>query len=90
MMSINLALTGAVILAALTISLFFLKFWKTTHDRFFLFFSAAFFLDAISRIILAVIDNNEFAPFVYILRLLMFAIILIAVADKNRIKIPKN
>lgn len=28
---------GAVAMASLTIALFFLRFWKTTHDRFFLF-----------------------------------------------------
>lgn len=38
-MFVNNILAGAIIMASFTIALFFLRFWKSTHDRFFSFFS---------------------------------------------------
>jgi len=38
----NQLLLGAIAMACLTISLFFLRFWQKSRDRFFLFFAASF------------------------------------------------
>lgn len=82
----NQVLLGAIAMASVTIGLFFLRFWKKTHDRFFLFFAVAFSIEGINRAILGLTrDPNEAEPFFYLVRLLSFIIILIAIIDKNRI-----
>lgn len=81
----NTMLLGANAMAALVASLFFLRFWRDTHDRFFLFFAIAFFLDVINRVALALATiPKETEPFFYLARLLSFIIILAAIVDKNR------
>ncbi|HEY7219678.1 MAG TPA: DUF5985 family protein [Candidatus Binatia bacterium] len=92
----NLALLGAIAMASLVAGLFFLRFWKDTKDRFFLFFSVSFFVEGLNRFALAMThDPNEDRPFVYFVRFLSFLLILIAIADKNwskksRDKTPKR
>ncbi len=76
---------GAICMASLTIALFFLNFWRRTGDRFFLAFSGAFLLLMVERIILFTIGTaHEFAPYVYVVRLLAFVLIIAAIVDKNR------
>lgn len=78
-------LSGALCMASLTIALFFLKFWRRTGDRFFLAFSGAFLLFMLERIILFSIGaSHEFAPYVYVVRLLAFVLIIAAIVEKNR------
>lgn len=83
----NLMLLGAIAMASLTISLFFLRFWKVTRDRFFLFFATSFFIEGINRILLGLGNYTaETEPYSYFVRFLSFVIILIAIIDKNRKK----
>jgi hypothetical protein len=83
----NLMLLGAIAMASLTISLFFLRFWKVTGDRFFLFFATSFFIEGINRIILGLVNySTETEPYIYFVRFLSFVLILIAIVDKNRKK----
>lgn len=87
MMESNLAavLSGAVAMASFAATLFFLKFWRQTSDVFFLLFGLAFAIDAISRAILGLTHvSNELEPAFYGLRLAMFALIIAAIATKNR------
>ena len=92
----NLALIGAIAMACLTAGLFFLRFWKDTKDRFFLFFAISFLVEGLNRFALAITGNpNEDQPFFYFVRFLSFLVILIAIADKNwsrksRGKAPKH
>ncbi len=82
----NQLLLGAIAMASLTIGLFFLRFWKKTHDRFFLFFAVAFTLEGINRALLGLNhSSNENEPIFYLVRLLSFILILIAIVDKNRL-----
>jgi uncharacterized membrane protein HdeD (DUF308 family) len=81
----NQLLLGAIAMASFTIGLFFLRFWKKTRDRFFLFFAVAFALEGLNRAMLGLFhtsDENE--PIFYLVRLLSFVLILIAIIDKNR------
>ncbi len=81
----NTLILGAVAMASLVAALFFLRFWWKGRDRFFLLFSIAFALDAVSRVTLglhALSDEEE--PLFYLLRLVTFALIIVAVVDKNR------
>jgi uncharacterized membrane protein len=66
-------------------ALFFLRFWVSSRDRLFAMFSAAFAILAVQRVALAatrtvIEDQSAF----YLLRLLAFIIILVAIVDKNR------
>jgi hypothetical protein len=81
----NQVLLGAIAMACLTISLFFLRFWRKTRDRFFLFFAASFCLEGVNRAVLGLVSiPSEVEPFFYIIRLIAFLLILIAIIDKNR------
>lgn len=76
---------GAIAMASLVISLFFLRFWKTTRDRFFLFFAASFLLEAINRVLTGIsVLQNEESPVYYLIRLLAYSLIIIAIVDKNK------
>ena len=85
-------LLGAIAMVNLTIGLFFLRFWKKTRDRFFLFFAVAFGVEGLNRILLGVTHgSNENEPIFYVVRLISFVLILIAIVDKNRLsKTSKN
>jgi uncharacterized membrane protein HdeD (DUF308 family) len=81
----NQLLLGAIAMGNLIIGLFFLRFWKKTRDRFFLFFAVAFGLEGINRVLLGLnYDINENEPLFYLVRLLSFLLILVAIIDKNR------
>jgi hypothetical protein len=84
-MLLNQFLNGAAMMSLLVIACFLLRFWKRTRDRLFLFFSAAFMILMIERIVRAVmLVETEWAPFVYTIRLAGFVMIIAAVVDKNR------
>lgn len=83
----NSLLFGAIAMASFIAALHFLRFWKHTHDRFFLLFSLAFTIDAIGRVVLGLsFLSADDEPLVYLSRLLMFGLILAAIFDKNRNK----
>ncbi|MGH8479983.1 MAG: DUF5985 family protein [Gammaproteobacteria bacterium] len=85
MEAIDSLILGAIAMASLTAALFFLRFWKQTGDRFFLLFAVAFSLDALSRAVLGLTEIwREQEPFFYLIRLFSFALILVAIIDKNR------
>jgi hypothetical protein len=85
----NAVLLGAVAMASFVAASFFLRFWRQTADRFFLLFAVAFGLDAVTRLILGVSPpSSEAEPLVYLARLATFALIVIAIADKNRARRP--
>ena len=82
----NQLMLGAIAMANLIIGLFFLRFWKKTRDRFFLFFAVAFVLEGINRVLLGLSQgSNENEPIFYLVRLLSYVLILIAIVDKNRL-----
>lgn len=90
MNSINLLLLGAIAMSELTAALFFLRFWSRTRDRLFALFSIAFLIDAIDRIILATYWQSDTDNAIYfLLRVVSYGTIVIAVVDKNWKKTPK-
>ena len=83
--AMDLLLLGAIAMASITVGLFFLRFWKNTGDRFFLFFSMSFLLEGLNRAALGLSRNpNEGEPFFYFVRFLSYVLILIAIVNKNR------
>jgi alpha-D-ribose 1-methylphosphonate 5-triphosphate synthase subunit PhnI len=80
-------LAGAVTLGFFVAAAFFLRFWRRTHDRLFLAFAAAFALLALNQALSAFLSaGDELAPYAYVLRVLGFVLILLAIVDKNWIR----
>lgn len=78
-------LLGAIAMACFIATLFFLRFWKSTKDRFFLFFAISFAAEGLVRLIQGIAEHgSEQSPFIYLIRLFGFAMILFAIYDKNR------
>ena len=78
-------LWGALTMACAIAGLFFLRFWRTTRDRLFLFFALAFWTLGASWCSLALAHPSaETQHHQYAIRLVAFVLILIAVIDKNR------
>jgi hypothetical protein len=77
-------LAGAVTLAYFISGLYFLRFWRKTHDRLFLSFALAFWLLAANQAIVSLLGMaDERSGYAYILRVLGFVLILFAIVDKN-------
>lgn len=69
----------------LVAALHFLKFWRRTGDRLFAFFAATFALLFVQRVALALAtDLIADTAWYYVIRLIAFALIVVAVIDKNR------
>lgn len=76
---------GALFAGYAVAGLFFLRFWVASRDRLFAMFAAAFGILALQRIALALTRTVvEDQSALYLLRLLAFIIILVAIVDKNR------
>lgn len=79
----NDILTGAITMASLVIALFFLRFWRNTGDRFFLYFSLSFLIEGLHRLYSALNNDVEDTPLHYLIRLLAYGLILWAILEKN-------
>ena len=78
-------LSGMKVMAALVIGLYFLKFWRQTHDRLFAYFSAGFGLFAVNVFLLALNDRaSEARPYIFLFRLAGFLLIIVGIIAKNR------
>lgn len=78
-------LEGGIVVATLASGLFFFRFWRHTHDRFFLYFAGSFWLEGVNRIALAVLPHaSEQEPLFYLVRLIAYGLIILAIWQKNR------
>lgn len=76
---------GLLTALSFTACLFFVRYWRTARDRFFLFFAVAFFALGLNwALLVGRSPRGEYAPYFYLLRLLAFVLILAAIVDKNR------
>ena len=78
-------LYGAVVMGFAVASLLFLSYWRRTRQSLFLTFAASFLLLAINYLWLAVtqIPVEERSP-LFLVRLLAFALIIVAIVQGNR------
>jgi TRAP-type C4-dicarboxylate transport system permease small subunit len=77
-------LSGAVTLGYLVASGFFMRFWRKTADRLFLAFGLAFLLLALNQTLAQWLGAaDERLGYTYLLRVLGFVLILVAIIDKN-------
>lgn len=78
-------LSGLVVALCLVAAVIFLRFWRQSHDRLFGFFSGAFFLLALNYLMLTFNPrDSEIRPYLYLVRLAAFLLIIFAILDKNR------
>jgi len=77
-------LSGALVLAYGVAALHFLGFWRRTRDRLFLHFSVAFCLFALNQLASSIPTvSDETAGYEYLLRVVGFLLILVAILEKN-------
>ncbi|MDB4962815.1 MAG: hypothetical protein JWP01_2814 [Myxococcales bacterium] len=76
---------GMLTLACVAIGVKFLKFWRVSGDRFFIWFTAAFWTFAMGWTLRAFVPSmSEHGHLVFLPRLLGFLMIIAAIIDKNR------
>jgi uncharacterized membrane protein HdeD (DUF308 family) len=81
---VNQLLMGAIAVASLLAGLFFFRFWRSSRDRFFLYFALSFWIEGVNRIALGLAEGNENDPFFYGVRTVAYGLILAAIWQKNR------
>ncbi len=78
-------LLGVIVTSSLVAAGFFFKFWRRTADPLFFAFSAAFLIEGLNRLSFLFVDSSsEGSPMIYMVRLLAFLIIVMAIVAKNR------
>lgn len=78
-------LSGAAALGFFACGLFFLRFWRRTHDQLFLAFSLSFALLGCGHTVIALAQlPTEEKGALYLIRLAAFLLILVAIYRKNR------
>jgi hypothetical protein len=78
-------LWGALTMGCAVIALHFLRYWRASRDRLFVFFGVAFAVLALNWVSLAIIDPKiEGRHYVYFFRLASFLLIIIGIVDRNR------
>lgn len=76
---------GATAMGFLALTLCFVRFYRRSRDRLFLWFAVAFVTLCINRIaMVALASRDETEVVIFAVRALAFAIILAAIVDKNR------
>ena len=94
-MSYTIFLAGVSMATFGASALFFLKLWRASRDRFFLFFSIACAFLSLERVVGLFVagtfsslraDATEFSSWIYLMRLAAFIMILISIVEKNRKK----
>lgn len=77
-------MSGALTMGFVVAALFFLRFWRRTSDRLFLAFAIAFALLALNQALAQWLGAaDERVGYTYLLRVLGFVLILVAIVDKN-------
>jgi hypothetical protein len=79
-------LMGAIAVSYGIAALFFFRFWQRTRDRLFALFGVAFGVLSAVRITMFALDVefNEQGHSLYWMRFVAYALILLAIIDKNR------
>lgn len=77
--------SGAATASAWIAGFFFLRFWRDTADRLFLLFAVAFFVLGFDWLLVAAVHpGGDTRHYFFLVRLLAFLLIIVAVVDKNR------
>jgi hypothetical protein len=77
-------LAGMITMGFLVAAVFFIRFWRRTGDGLFATFGAAFLLLALNQAVVALaLLPREEQPYAYLLRLVAFALLIVAIIRKN-------
>jgi len=76
-------LLGAIAMAFGTAGLVFLRYYRSSRDRLFLYFTAFFWIETIGRALQAIAGLGDENPWIYALRVAAFGLILAGIVDKN-------
>ena len=77
-------LAGMITMGFLLAALFFFRFWRRTRDLLFATFGAAFVLLALNQAVVALaLLPREEQPYAYLLRLVAFGLLIVAIIRKN-------
>ena len=77
--------SGAIAMGFVIAGLFFLRFWKRTHEGLFVAFALAFWLLGLTQALLTFTNIPvEERSWLYLLRLAAFSLILASIWIKNR------
>jgi hypothetical protein len=77
-------LAGAIAVGSAVAALYFLRFWRSTRDSFFLYFALSFGIDAADRVALGVVGpESELEPVFYLVRIVAYGLIVLAILQKN-------
>lgn len=80
-----LFVNGMITMGCLVAAGFFFHLRQQTSERLFAFFGAAFALFALERFVLSWLDTpDQDSAVAYLIRLLGFVFIIVAIVDKNR------
>ncbi len=76
---------GIIVTCCVVAVIFFVRFWRETHDRLFVFFALAFAIMGANWTAIGLMDlHDEARTLLYALRLVAFGLIIFAIVDKNR------
>jgi hypothetical protein len=84
MMGPNEFMRGAIVVACAAIGFFFLRFWRRSGDRLFVYFAITFWVLGVDWFALAWVPRDEPHNALFLLRLLAFVVLLLGIWDKNR------
>jgi hypothetical protein len=90
MSSVHELLLGAVAMGTAVVAVIFLRYWRDSGDRFFLYFALSFFVQAANRVALAMTHSSEGRPWHYVIRLFAYLLIVAAIVHKNRRVVPST
>ena len=83
-------LIGGIAATSAFAGLVFLRFWVQTRDRFFLYFAWSLWIEAAHRVVLGLYpDITESNPVSYVVRIIAYGLIILAIIHKNRRQTPK-
>jgi hypothetical protein len=81
----NLFLLGTLTAISAAIAAFFVKFFRESKDRFYIFFSGAFAVLGLDWCAHAVLDpRHQNVSYLFLFRLVAFVLIVAGIVDKNR------
>jgi Family of unknown function (DUF5985) len=80
---IDAFLNGIIVMGHASAGLFFVRFWRKTKDRLFVFFAVAFWHLGLMHLAMVVLNHPGENRLLFTFRLAAYLIILAAIIDKN-------
>jgi hypothetical protein len=83
-MPIILSMSSAISTLCFVAAVFFLRYWRSSRDRLFLWFAISFALEGLNRAVMTLTGQlTEASPLHYSIRAISFALIAVAILQKN-------